>query len=1049
MSQNRPVAAGDHVFLVDASAFIFRAYFQSINQNDKYNKRSDGLPTGGVRLFATKLLQFVREGAMGIVPTHLAVIFDKSENSFRKQLFPAYKANRSDPPADLVPQFHLMREAVRAFGLLPVEQDTYEADDLIATYARQAREAGADVTIVSPDKDLMQVVCEGVVMYDPASGMPGAAGARLEKVTRTPEVIEYFGVPPERVVDVQALAGDSTDNVPGAPGIGIKTAAQLIATFGDLDTLLARAHEIKQPKRREALTLPENVERIRISREMVKLCDTVEVAVPLDALRTPRTEGEKLVAFCKALEFTTLMRRIAEFYGVEPGEVEPDERLVGPGGWRTRNGAPAAPIEEGAGIVATGEAPAENRDAAAIAAALPKLDGPAALAAARAAEMRALPFDHARYRTITTLDALDAVIAAAREAGVVAVDTETTSLDARTAELVGVAMAITPGDAVYIPVGHLAPPPPVAPKEPKKGRKDKAAAPAGGLFDAPDAAAAAEVAVEAPPPEQLAVRDVLDRLRPLLEAPDVLKIAQNMKYDWLVFAGHGITVAPFDDTMLMSYVLDAAATTDTHGMDQLAKRHLGHDTIAFKDVAGSGKSFLGFARVPLDRATAYAAEDADVTLRLWRVLKPRLPAERMTAVYEALERPLVPALARMERRGIAIDSQILSRLSGDFAQTMARLESEIHEAAGEPFNLGSPKQLGDILFGKMGLPGAKKTATGAWSTSAQVLDELAETGNGFAKLMLEWRQVSKLKATYTDALPTFADAEGRVHTSFALAATTTGRLSSSDPNIQNIPIRRGRPQDPHRLRVDAGAQAGVGGLFADRAPAAGPYRRYPAAQAGLRRGPGHPRHHGLRDVRRAALRDDRRGPPPRQGHQLRHHLRHLGLRPRQPARHRPPGGGGLHQDLLRAVPRHPRLHGGDQEAGTRPGLRVDPVRAQVPLPAHQRLESVGARLQRARRHQHADPGHGRRHHPARHGADGCRAGVREARRPHAAAGARRTGVRSGRGRGGAGDPGDQARDGGGAPPGRGTVGAARRRGRGRPQLGRGALRSRPGERRRP
>ena len=789
MSQNRPVAAGDHVFLVDASAFIFRAYFQSINQNDKYNKRSDGLPTGGVRLFATKLLQFVREGAMGIVPTHLAVIFDKSENSFRKQLFPAYKANRSDPPADLVPQFHLMREAVRAFGLLPVEQDTYEADDLIATYARQAREAGADVTIVSPDKDLMQVVCEGVVMYDPASGMPGAAGARVEKVTRTPEVIEYFGVPPERVVDVQALAGDSTDNVPGAPGIGIKTAAQLIATFGDLDTLLARAHEIKQPKRREALTLPENVERIRISREMVKLCDTVEVAVPLDALRTPRTEGEKLVAFCKALEFTTLMRRIAEFYGVEPGEVEPDERLVGPGGWRTRNGAPAAPIEEGAGIVATGEAPAENRDAAAIAAALPKLDGPAALAAARAAEMRALPFDHARYRTITTLDALDAVIAAAREAGVVAVDTETTSLDARTAELVGVAMAITPGDAVYIPVGHLAPPPPIAPKEPKKGRKDKVAAPAGGLFDAPDAAAAAEVAVEAPPPEQLAVRDVLDRLRPLLEAPDVLKIAQNMKYDWLVFAGHGITVAPFDDTMLMSYVLDAAATTDTHGMDQLAKRHLGHDTIAFKDVAGSGKSFLGFARVPLDRATAYAAEDADVTLRLWRVLKPRLPAERMTAVYEALERPLVPALARMERRGIAIDSQILSRLSGDFAQTMARLESEIHAAAGEPFNLGSPKQLGDILFGKMGLPGAKKTATGAWSTSAQVLDELAETGNGFAKLMLEWRQVSKLKATYTDALPTFADAEGRVHTSFALAATTTGRLSSSDPNIQNIPIR--------------------------------------------------------------------------------------------------------------------------------------------------------------------------------------------------------------------------------------------------------------------
>ncbi len=784
MAQNRPVAAGDHVFLVDASAFIFRAYFQSIRQDQKYNYRSDKLPTGAVRLFATKLLQFVREGAMGTMPTHLAVIFDKSENSFRKELFPAYKAHRNEPPDDLVPQLHLMREAVRAFGMVPVEQDTYEADDLIATYARRAREAGADVTIVSPDKDLMQVVGEGVSMYDPASGVPGAAGAREERLIGVDEVVAYFGVGPERVVDVQALAGDSTDNVPGAPGIGVKTAAQLINDYGDLDALMARAGEIKQPKRREALTLPENVERIRVSRELVRLCDTVDVHVPLDALRLPLTSGEKLVAFCKALEFTTLTRRIGEFYGVEPGEVEPDESLVGPGGWRTRHGAPAAPVEEGGGLVATGEAPAEHRDAAAIAAALPKLDGPATLAAARAAEMRALPFDHSKYRTVTTLEALDAVIAEAREAGVVAVDTETTSLDARVAELVGVALATAPGEAVYIPVGHLAPPPPAQPPAPKKSKKAAAEAAGSGLF----AAEAPAPAAEAPAPAQLELRDVIDRLRPLLQAPDVLKVAQNMKYDWLVFASHGITVAPFDDTMLMSYVLDAAATVDTHGMDQLAKRHLGHEPIPFKELAGSGRSFVGFARVPLDRATAYAAEDADVTLRLWRVLKPRLPAESMTAVYETLERPLVAALARMERRGIAIDAEILSRLSGDFAQTMARLESEIHAAAGEPFNLGSPKQLGDILFGRMGLPGAKKTATGAWSTSAQVLDELAETGNGFAKLMLDWRQVSKLKATYTDALPTFAD-RGRVHTSFALAATTTGRLSSSDPNIQNIPVR--------------------------------------------------------------------------------------------------------------------------------------------------------------------------------------------------------------------------------------------------------------------
>ncbi len=766
MNQNRPVTAGDHVFLVDGSSFVFRAYFQSIRQDQRYNYRADKLPTGAVRLFATKLLQFVREGAMGAIPTHLAIIFDKSENSFRKELYADYKAHRNEPPDDLVPQFPLMREAVRAFGMVPIEQDSYEADDLIATYARHAREAGADVLVVSADKDLMQIVGEKVWMYDPASGVPGAMGSRDERRIGPEEVMAYFGVTPDRVVDVQALAGDSTDNVPGAPGIGVKTAAQLLATYGDLDTLLARAHEIKQPKRREALSLPENVERIRVSRQLVKLIDDVDVAVPLDALRLPRMDGEKLVGFCKALEFTTLTRRVAELYGVSFDKIEADAALVGPGGWRTRHGAPAAPVEETGGIVALATdpteptAPGDGRDAAAVAAALPVVNGPARLAIARAAEGRASRFDHAGYRTVTTLEGLDAVIAAAHEAGMVAIDTETTSLDARRAELVGVALATAPGQAFYVPVGHRA-------------SSD------GGLFGD-------GVLVEG----QLSLRDVLDRLKLLLEARDILKVVQNAKPDWLLFAAHGIDVAPFDDTMLMSYVLDAAATTDTHGMDQLAKRHLGHQPIAFKDLAGSGKAFIGFARVALDKATDYAAENADATLRLWRVLKARLPAERVTVVYETLERPLVEVLARMERRGIRIDKAILSRLSGDFAQTMARLEAEIHEQAGGAFNLGSPKQLGDILFGRMGLPGAKKTATGAWSTSAQVLDDLAETGNGFARLMLEWRQVSKLKSTYTDALPTFADpGTDRVHTSFALAATTTGRLSSSDPNVQNIPIR--------------------------------------------------------------------------------------------------------------------------------------------------------------------------------------------------------------------------------------------------------------------
>ncbi len=759
MSPPRPVQAGDHVFLVDGSSFVFRAYFQSIRQDAKYNYRSDKLPTGAVRLFCTKLLQFVREGAMGATPTHLAIIFDKSENSFRKERYPAYKAHRNEPPDDLVPQFPLMRDAVRAFGLVPVEQDRYEADDLIATYAKQARAAGADVLIVSSDKDLMQVVSDKVWMYDPASGAPGASGSRDERRIGPEEVLAYFGVPPERVIDVQALAGDPTDNVPGAPGIGVKTAAQLLKTYGDLETLLAKAAEIKQPKRREALTLPENVERIRVSKELVTLCDEVPLEVPLDALRLPDLEPIHLVGFMKAMEFSTLTRRVAEICAIDPHAIAADAALVGPGGWRTRGGAPAAPVEETPGVVALLPA------AAAAAREIP--DGPepgspGALAAERIAEGKATAIDHAHYLTITDLDHLDAIVAAAHESGIIALDTETTSLDARVAALVGIALAVAPGEACYIPLGHRA-------------------TSEGGLFGD-----------EGPLlPSQLDPGDVIRRLKPLLEAPGVLKIAHNMKYDLAIFSRHGVAVAPFDDTMLLSYVLDAGKNTlEGHGMDALSKQHLDHRPIAFKDLAGSGKAFIGFARVPVDKATEYAAEDADVALRLWRALKPRLAAERMTTVYETLERPMVRALALMEARGIRIDTDILSRLSGEFAQTMARLEAEIYAVAGGAFNLGSTKQLADILFGRMGLPGARKTPTGAWSTSARVLDDLAEAGNGFARLVLEWRQVSKLRSTYTDALPTFADKDTRrVHTSFQLAATTTGRLSSSDPNIQNIPIR--------------------------------------------------------------------------------------------------------------------------------------------------------------------------------------------------------------------------------------------------------------------
>ncbi len=742
---HRPVGPGDHVFLVDGSSFVFRAYFQSIRQDQKYNYRSDRLPVGAVRLFATKMLQFVKDGAAGIMPTHLAIIFDKSENSFRRELYPEYKAHRPDPPEDLVPQFPLMRETVRAFGMIPVEQDRYEADDLIATYARQARSRGADVLIVSADKDLMQLIEPGVAMYDPASG------DREERRIGPDEVFAYFGGGPDKVVDIQALAGDSTDNVPGARGIGVKTAAQLIAEYGDLDTLLARAGEIKQPKRREILTDPESVKLIRVSKQLVTLVRDVKTETPLDDLALPAIDAKRLIAFLKALEFTTITRRVGEICSVDANEIEANPAFVGPGGWRGRNGEGVAPTPAPERTPEPKKAPAApNGDLT-----------PQALAAARLAEMRALPIDHSAYETISNQDQLLGWIARAEAAGVVAFDTETTSLDPIQADLVGISLAVAPGQACYIPLGHRDPG-------------------AGDLFGGGDAL-----------PGQLKEADALALLKPLLEAPGVLKVGQNVKFDWHVFAQRGIEVAPIDDTMLISYVLDSsAASSEGHGMDYLSERWLGHKTISFSEVAGSGRNFIGFARVPIDKATQYAAEDADVTLRLWSALKPRLPAEGMTNVYETLERPLVVPLARMERRGISIDRDILSRLSGEFAQGMARLEAAIHALVGAPFNLGSPKQLGDILFGQMGLPGGKKTATGAWSTSASVLDDLAAEGHVLPARILEWRQLSKLKSTYTDALPTFVNPRTkRVHTSYALAATTTGRLSSSDPNLQNIPVR--------------------------------------------------------------------------------------------------------------------------------------------------------------------------------------------------------------------------------------------------------------------
>ncbi|MDI4666566.1 DNA polymerase I [Xanthobacter autotrophicus] len=741
----RPLQPGDHVFLVDGSSFVFRAYFQSINQDRKYNFRSDRLPTGAVRLFCTKLFQFVRDGAVGIRPTHLAIIFDKSEDSFRKELYPDYKANRSDPPEELIPQFPLMREAVRAFGLIPVEQARYEADDLIATYADQAVKAGADVLIVSADKDLMQMVGPKVAMYDPASGESGGRGARPERRIGLGEVLDYFGVPPEKVTDVQALAGDSTDNVPGVPGIGIKTAAQLIGEYGDLETLLARAGEIKQPKRRESLL--GNAEAARISKQLVTLVRDVPVEVPLENLVLEAPDARQLIAFLKAMEFTTITRRVAEAYGVEAAEVEPDPRLAPTGGLFSPGPAEAE------------EAPAPGAEAAPASAVAKAMDGtlhPADLARARAEEGRATPVDRKAYRTVLDLAELKAWCAKAQDQGLVAFDTETNSLDPMQADLVGVSLALSPNEACYIPLAHA-------------GAGD-------GLFS------------EGLLPGQIPLADAIAALRPVLEDKGTLKVGHNVKYDQLVLARHGIDVAPFDCTMCMSYALDAGK--NGHGMDELSVLHLGHQPIAYADVTGKGKGKVTFDKVALEPATHYAAEDADVTLRLWQVLKPRLAAEGKTTVYETLERPLIAVLARMESRGISIDKAMLARLSSEFAQGAARIEDEIAELAGERLNVGSPKQMGDILFGKMGLPGGTKTATGMWSTKATALEELAEAGHKLPQKILEWRQLSKLRSTYTDALPNFVNPQTkRVHTSYALAATTTGRLSSSDPNLQNIPIR--------------------------------------------------------------------------------------------------------------------------------------------------------------------------------------------------------------------------------------------------------------------
>ena len=687
------------LYLVDGSAYIFRAY----HALPPLTRKSDGLPIGAVSGFCNMLYKLLTDMADEHDPTHLAVIFDYSATTFRNEIYADYKANRPEPPEDLVPQFPLVREATRAFNLPCIELEGYEADDIIATYARQTEADGGEAVIISSDKDLMQLVGDKVSMFD----------TMKNKHIGPEEVVEKFGLGPEHVIDIQALAGDSTDNVPGVPGIGVKTAAQLIEEFGDLESLLDRAEEIKQKKRRENLI--EFADQARISKELVTLKVDTPVEESIDDFLMRPIDRDKLLGFLREMEFNTLTRRVmSDLGGDESG------------------GAPVA-------------APASGE---------------------------------ADYETVFDEAVLKDWIAEAHERGVVAVDTETDSLNAMRANLVGVSLATQAGRACYVPLGH-------------GGAVDKNGSD-GDLFPSDGLALDDEDAAK-----QIPLEKAVKLLKPLLQDASVMKVGQNLKYDALVLSRYGVSIAPFDDTMLISYALDCGK--GGHGMDELARRHLDYETIKFSDIAGTGKKAKTFDQIPIKDAAKYAAEDADITLRLYEALKPRLAAEGKTTVYETLERPLAPVIVAMEREGVKIEPTVLARLSGDFAQRMAGLEAEAHDLAGEAFNLGSPKQISEILFGKLSLPGGRKTAKGAWSTKADILEELAAGGHDLPRAILDWRGLSKLKSTYTDALPEDVNGEtGRVHTSYALAATTTGRLASTDPNLQNIPIRT---EDGRKIRT--------------------------------------------------------------------------------------------------------------------------------------------------------------------------------------------------------------------------------------------------------
>ena len=681
---------GHHLHLIDGSGFIFRAY----HALPPLTRKSDGLPVVAVSGFCNMLFKIIEDQKGSNAPTHLVVVFDAKGKTFRSDIYPEYKMNRPPAPEDLVPQFPLTRDATRAFGLACIEQEGFEADDIIATLAIKARDAGGHVTIVSSDKDMMQLVGNGVEMFD----------AMKNKRIGIEQVEEKFGVGPNRVIDVQSLAGDSVDNVPGAPGIGVKTAALLINEYGDLDSLLERASEIKQPKRRE--TLIENADQIRTSRELVTLKTDMEMDCLLEDFEVQAPDPEVVLKFLSEMEFRTMSARIANKLGVNAPEIILVDKNI-------------------------------NKN--------------------QIIDAEYIPITSDKYELINDINGLNRWIEKIYQRGYVAVDTETTGLNDMIVDLVGICLSVEVGEACYIPLGHT------------NGEDD--------LFGG---AALCE--------GQIKLEEALTILRPVLEDSSILKIGQNIKYDTKIFTRYDVSLAPVDDTMLLSYAINGGK--HNHGMDYLSERYLDHKPISIKTLLGSGKSAITFDKVSISNAVKYAAEDADITLRLWKLFKPMLHESNVTKVYETLERPLIPVLAKMEMNGIKVDRNTLSRMSNNFAQSMSGLEAEIYNLAGQSFNVGSPKQLGEILFDKLELPGGKKGKTGAYGTGVDVLEDLASEGHELPVKVLDWRQMSKLKSTYTDALQGHINSNtGRVHTSYIISGASTGRLSSTDPNLQNIPIR--------------------------------------------------------------------------------------------------------------------------------------------------------------------------------------------------------------------------------------------------------------------